>query len=263
MTDVFSFVEGDLPLLVSVPHDGRDLAPGQDATMTDAGLRLPDTDWHVRRLYEFAVGLGANVIAANYSRYVVDLNRSADDTALYDGQVSTGLCPTRTFAGEPIYRDIEQLPGDEVEARVEAYWRPYHDHLVETLGSIRANHGYALLWDAHSIAGEVPRLFDGILPDLSLGTNDGASCGPAIAASVAAVAEGSSYSSVLNGRFRGGYITRHYGKPDAGIHAIQLELSQRNYMDESSAEYDDILASELQRTLAAMLTAFTEIAPDS
>jgi N-formylglutamate amidohydrolase len=260
MSDVFSCTESNSPLLISIPHDGRRLAPGQSEKMTGVGMALPDTDWHVRRLYEFATGLGASILAANYSRYVVDLNRPADDGALYDGQVSTGICPQSTFAGEPIYDDHDALPADEVASRVRDFWYPYHDRLRDLLDMIQAKHGYALLWDAHSIAGEVPRLFDGVLPDLSLGTNDGNSCDPAIAASVAAVAEGSPYSSVLNGRFRGGYITRHYGDPAENVHAIQLELSQRNYMDEKSGDFDEQAAQKLRKTLASMLTTFAESA---
>jgi N-formylglutamate amidohydrolase len=176
MSAVFDFIDGESPLLVSIPHDGRELAPGMAARMTTAGRALPDTDWHVRRLYDFAEELGASVIAANYSRYVVDLNRSADDVALYPGQVSTGLCPLETFAGEPIYSGNAELSEAERRARVETYWRPYHDRLQQALARIVDRFGYALLWDAHSIRAEVPLLFDGRLPDLNIGTNAGASC---------------------------------------------------------------------------------------
>jgi len=260
MTRVFDFVAGDSPLLVSIPHDGRELAPGMAERMTGAGRALPDTDWHVRRLYDFVAELGASVLAANCSRYVVDLNRPADDSALYSGQVSTGLCPTMTFAGEPIYADGYQLRDQDRRKRIDAYWRPYHEKLRSELDRLVAGFGYALLWDAHSIRGELPLLFDGALPDLNIGTNGGLSCSEAMSDAVGAAAASAAYSSVTNGRFRGGYITRHYGDPAAGVHAIQLEIAQRTYMDEQSLAYAEPAAARLAATIAGMLTAFTNTA---
>lgn len=255
MTDVFSYTDGNIPLIISIPHDGRALMPGQADRMTKEGRAIPDTDWFVRELYAFAGELGASVIAANYSRYVVDLNRPADDAALYAGQVSTGLCPTKTFNGQNIYIDGETVSATEQQDRVEGYWRPYHDRLAAVLGDLRDKYGFALLWDAHSIASEVPMLFPGVLTDLNIGTNGGDSCGSSCESSVMNVAEASDYSSVLNGRFKGGYITRHYGDPEAGIHAIQLELSQRCYMDESSSSFDVGLAARVGGTIRNMLIA--------
>ena len=168
MTNVFTFSEGDSPLLVSIPHDGRHLAPGQADRMTKEARELPDTDWHVRKLYDFARDLGASVIAANYSRYVVDLNRGTDDLALYEDQVSTGLFPDKTFSGQDIYISSQTVSSQEQQQRISAYWRPYHERIATTLVKLRQKHGYALLWDAHSIAGEVPKLFPGVLPDLNL-----------------------------------------------------------------------------------------------
>ena len=187
MNDVFAFREGDSPLLISVPHDGRRVPPGVHARMTPAGRALPDTDWHVARLYDFAHELGASMLVANYSRYVIDLNRPASDEALYPGQLATGLCPVQTFAGEDIYQEGRVDP-DEIAARTELYWRPYHDHIAQTLEQLRGRHGYALLWDAHSIPSEVPRLFAGQLSALKIGTYAGASCGTAIEVSLAEVA---------------------------------------------------------------------------
>lgn len=256
MTEVFSFVEGDSPLLISIPHDGRALMPGQEERMTDAGRSLPDTDWHVQRLYRFAADLGASVIAANYSRYVIDLNRSADDRALYDGQIATGLCPLRTFAGDDIYSSGEGMSADEQPGRVRDFWQPYHDQLEQTISAIKARFGYALLWDAHSIATEVPLLFDGHLPDLSIGTNGGQSAAAGLEAAVMAVAHASPYSSVSNGRFKGGHITRRHGNPENCVHAIQLELAQHNYMDEKSLEFDEERAARLRLTIKDMLVAF-------
>ena len=263
MSAVFDFVDGKSPLLVSIPHDGRKLAPGMAAGMTAAGRALPDTDWHVCRLYDFAEELGASVIAANYSRYVVDLNRSADDAALYPGQVSTGLCPLETFAGEPIYTGDVVLSDAERRIRVETYWRPYHDRLQQALARIIDRFGYALLWDAHSIRAEVPLLFDGRLPDLNIGTNGGASCRDSIAKATGAVAAASAFSSVIDGRFKGGFITRQYGDPGRGVHAIQLEIAQRTYMDEGSFEYLPPVAERLRAVIAPMLEAFLSSAADA
>ena len=257
MIDVFAFREGGTPLLISVPHDGRHLPADMQGSMTAEGVALPDTDWHVARLYEFAADLGANILVANYSRYVVDLNRPATDEALYPGQVATGLCPRQTFAGESIYVG-ETTP--DIAARVETYWKPYHDKIRATLDALRERHGYALLWDAHSIPSRAPRLFDGELPALNIGTNDGASCGDPLEQAIDAVAASSDYSTVLNGRFRGGYITRHYGDPGNDIHAVQLEIAQRVYMDEQTRTFDAEKASGLRDTLRTMLGAYLETA---
>ncbi len=254
MTDTFFFEQGASPLLISIPHDGRDLAPGMEERMSEAGLSLPDTDWHVRRLYGFAGQLGASVLAARFSRYVVDLNRPSSDAALYDGQLSTGLCPSATFAGANIY-----APGKScgsLEQRTQTYWQPYHDRLDAELTRICRQFGYALLWDAHSIRSEVPTLFDGVLPDMSIGTNDGASCDPYRQRAVYQVAKRSDYSVVLNGRFKGGYITRNYGNPENNVHAIQLELAQRSYMDEKTLRYNEGASGRLSDVVRAMLSEF-------
>lgn len=256
MTPVFAYLPGSAPLLISVPHDGRQIPPAMAAGMTNIGRAIPDTDWNVNRLYAFAGELGASVLAANYSRYVVDLNRSASDEALYVGQVSTGLCPAASFAGEPLYLPGKQPDEREKQARVKAYWLPYHEKLSATLADLKSRFGYALLWDAHSIPGEVPLLFGGRLPDLNIGTNGGKSCAPAMEAAVSGAAEASSCSSVLNGRFKGGYITRQYGQPDRDVHAVQLELAQRCYMDEKSLRYDEAAAAKLGETIRSMLQAF-------
>ncbi|NIV17206.1 MAG: N-formylglutamate deformylase [Woeseiaceae bacterium] len=257
MIETFTFEAGTAPLLVSVPHDGRTL-PGEIAsTMTDAGRSIPDTDWHVAQLYGFARELGASLIRAEYSRYVVDLNRPADNQALYSGRFGTGLCPTETFDGQEIY-----LPGTEIDVndRISEYWQPYHDKLESTLGALKKEHGMALLWDAHSIASRVPRLFEGELPELNIGTWDNRSCDPRMTGAVLAAADSGSYSVVANGRFKGGHITRHYGRPADGVHAIQLELAQRAYMNESTHQYDEEKASRLRGTLTLMLGAYLESA---
>jgi N-formylglutamate amidohydrolase len=256
MTDVYSLHVGDLPLLVSVPHDGRQVPAEIRAAMTRAALELPDTDWHVSTLYDFVPELGASMITANYSRYVVDLNRPPDDARLYEGKPGTGLCPQTTFAGEPLYRNADAIDTTEVAARVEQYWHPYHERLQEVLDELRGRHGYALLWDAHSIPSRVPTLFDGELPILNLGTWDDRSCDARISDVLFAVADSSDYAAVKNGRFKGGYITRHYGDPVSRVNAVQLELAQRAYMDEASYDYSPERAGRLRRTLHRLLETF-------
>ena len=266
MSAVFRHHTGELPLLISVPHDGRDIPDDIHGRMTDLGRSIPDTDWDVAKLYEFATDLGAGTVVApppppppppppHFSRYVIDLNRSAEDSALYPGQVVTGLCPEQTFGGEAIYRS-GGVGENEKAGRVDQYWRPYHEHIRAALASLRETHGYALLWDAHSIPSVVPRLFDGELPELNLGSNGGASCGKSIEDAVTAEALSSPFDVVLNGRFKGGYITRHYGDPDNDVHAVQLEIAQRAYMTENATSLDAKKAAVLRDTLRKILNTF-------
>jgi N-formylglutamate deformylase len=259
MSDVYTFHEGTVPLLISVPHDGRRLPDVIRARMTEAGRAIPDTDWHVARLYDFARDLGAHLLVADYSRYVIDLNRPADDESLYPGQVSTGLCPVKTFSGDDIYLAGE-LTSDEIADRIAGYWQPYHDRIRQTLDAIHAEHGYAVVWDAHSIPSEVPRLFEGELPVLNVGTFGGQSCSPQLESAVFEIAAGSPYSAILNGRFQGGFITRHYGDVANRVYAVQLEIAQRAYMNEVSHDYDTEKASRLRVTLRAMLETCIELA---
>jgi len=253
---VYDFYEGELPLLISVPHDGRELPDDIASRMTPAARQLPDTDWHVAELYAFARDMGASMICARYSRYVVDLNRPADDAALYPGQVATGICPAFTFAGDALYEDRAGVSAGEREARTERYWQPYHRCIERKLAELKSRHGFALLWDAHSIASEVPGLFDGQLPVLNLGTNKGQSCAADIEAALVQVAEDSDYTFVSNGRFTGGHITRYFGQPAAGIHAVQLELAQRSYMDEKTLRYDQQRATALRRVIRELLNTY-------
>ncbi len=258
--DVYSYHAGELPLVVSVPHDGRQVPEDIAAGLTPAGRAMPDTDWHVVRLYDFCRELGAGMLVANYSRYVVDLNRPAGDESLYPGRFTTGLCPSVTFDGRPIYAHGGDVPAAEKARRVVRYWQPYHDRLERALRDTERRHGYALLWDAHSIPSRVPSLFDGELPALSIGTNGGVSCPAPIEDAVYDAARSSPYSSVRNARFKGGFITRHYGRADASCHAIQLELTQRCYMDEATLAYDDGRAGVLVQTLGRMLLAYVDAA---
>jgi len=252
----FSLHRGSVPLLVSLPHDGSVIPDAMAARMTESARAAPDTDWHVARLYAFARDLGASILVPRCSRYVVDLNRSPDDVSLYPGQNTTGLCPIVQFSGDPVYRDDQQPAPGEIAARVDAYWRPYHAALSEELRRLRAQHGRAVLWEGHSIRGECPFLFDGRLPDLNLGTAAGASCSSALQLKLeAALASQRRYDFVVNGRFKGGYITRHYGEPDNGIDAVQLEISQRIYMDEDTFAYDETKARDTQQVIRKLLEA--------
>jgi N-formylglutamate deformylase len=228
---LFHLHEGQGRLVVSVPHAGTYLPPDIAATLTPIGRAVIDTDWYVDQLYDFVRETDASIIVATHSRTVVDLNRGPNGEKLYPGQAETGICPTETFAGAPLYRN--DPPGQAARARrVEAFWQPYHTALAASLERAKALHGHARLLDAHSIRSRVPRLFEGALPDLNFGTNAGTACPPSVATRAIGAAANRGFSHVLDGRFKGGYITRHYGRPNAGIDALQLELTQGSYMDE-------------------------------
>jgi N-formylglutamate deformylase len=230
---VFTLQLGTAPLLLSVPHAGTEIPPEQRARYTERALQVEDTDWHLERLYAFARDLGASFIVPRYSRYLVDLNRPSENAPMYPGRNNTELVPTRHFTGEPIYRVGQQPDEAEIRRRVAAYWQPYHDALRDELVRIRAQHGHAVLFDAHSIKSELPWLFEGRLPDMNLGTVGGTSCAPSLRDALAAVfAAEPRYSHVVDGRFKGGHITRHFGRPAEGLHAVQLEMCWSAYMDE-------------------------------
>ena len=249
---------GTAPLLISLPHDGSEIPPEIAARLTPSARRAPDTDWHVSRLYAFARELGASMLVPRFSRYVVDLNRPPDDVSLYPGQNTTGLCPIVQFSGEPVYLDGQQPTPAEIASRVQTYWQPYHETLQQEIARLRELHGRVVLWEGHSIRAVVPFLFDGRLPDFNLGTAGGASCTPALQARLDGVLSAQSrYSHVINGRFKGGYITRQYGRPADRIEAIQLELAQLNYMDEDDFSYlperAEPTAAVIRRLLEAAL----------
>jgi N-formylglutamate deformylase len=252
-TDVpkFKFRQGRAPLLVSMPHVGTHIPADIASNMTEAALKLPDTDWHLEQLYDFLDELGASVLVATHSRYVIDLNRPSDNANLYPGQDTTGLCPIDTFHKDAIYR-VGALPDEaEIRRRVDAYWTPYHAMLSAELQRIRAEHGVAMLWDAHSICSVVPRFFEGRLPDFNIGTASGTSCDPRLGERLLDAARHSSgHSAVLNGRFKGGHITRHYGKPQQNIHAVRLELAEATYMQEDHPyRFDEMLANGVRPAL--------------
>ena len=256
---------GDSPLVVDVPHAGRHVPDAIALRMTPAARALPDTDWHVDELYRFAPSTGATLIVATHSRYVVDLNRDPSGAALYPDADNTELCPTRTFANEPIYAPGDTPDDAEVEARRVAFFDPYHAVIAAEIARVRERHGYAILIDGHSIAAEVPRFFAGRLPDLNLGTGGGASCDPSLereATGIVAGAQG--FTHVVNGRFKGGYITRHFGTPRSNVHALQLEMVQACYMDEAQpARLDLARAAALVGVLERLVVTLSEWRPAS
>ena len=257
--DTFTLHRGTAPLFVSLPHDGTELPDDIAARLTPSARRVPDTDWHVSRLYAFALELGASMIIPRYSRYVIDLNRPPDNASLYPGQNTTGLCPIVQFSGEPVYQAGAEPSNTEIAARIETYWRPYHEALVTELARIRAVHGRVVLWEGHSIRSVVPFLFEGELPDFNLGTAGGASCTAELQSRLVAVLSAArEHTHAVNGRFKGGYITRHYGEPAQDAEAVQLELAQLNYMDEDTFEYLDELAAKTQRVLRPLLETCIE-----
>lgn len=247
---------GSAPLLISLPHDGTALTDDIASRLTDSARCVPDTDWFVSRLYAFAKNLGASILVPQYSRYVVDLNRSPEDVSLYPGQNTTGLCPVVQFNGEPVYRERLQPLPEEILWRIQNFWQPYHHALQVELERLKTLHGRVLLWEGHSIRSTMPFLFEGRLPDINIGTVDGASCRPKTQASIESVlAMQSDFTWVINGRFKGGYITRHYGQPDQGIEAVQLELAQCTYMNEQSLIFDEMRASRVETLIETMLRA--------
>ena len=259
----FELQRGTAPLLISLPHDGSFIPEDIAARMHPAAQRSPDTDWHVHRLYApLAQALGASMLWPSASRYVIDLNRPADGQALYPGRRETGLVSTIGFDGAPLYRDGMEPDAAETGLRVARWWQPYHAALAAELDALRARHGRVLLWEGHSIRSRVPMLFDGVLPDLNLGTAGGASCvAPRRDALARAVQAQTRYSHVLDGRFKGGYITRHYGRPADGIDAVQLELAQATYMDEDSLDFDERRAAALRETIGTLIQACLAASP--
>jgi N-formylglutamate deformylase len=254
--DVFHFQRGSIPLLISIPHLGTHIPADIRNQLTDAAEEVADTDWHLDRLYDFAARAGASVLGARYSRYVVDLNRPASGESLYPGQTTTGLYPTETFRGEPLYRNGSGPDDEEARYRLETFWTPYHTRLREEIARLKAEFGAVLLWEAHSIASVLPRLFEGKLPDLNIGTNSGASCDPAVLDAMTATLGDQPYTWIANGRFKGGYITREYGQPEQGVHAVQLEMCQSTYMDERAPfGYRPDLAEKVQPVVERMVMA--------
>ncbi len=256
-------IEGDGPLILGQPHGGLSVPDAIAARLNPLGRTLADADWHIARLYE-GLAPGATVVRATFHRYVIDANRDPSGASLYPGRNTTGLVPLTDFDGRPIWRDGQAPGADEIEARRDAFHAPYHAALDAQIARTRARHGVAVIYDCHSIRSRIPFLFEGLLPVFSIGSNDGASCAPAVAeaaraACAAAASEG--FDHVLDGRFKGGWTTRRCGRPEAGAHAIQMELAQRAYMDETAPfAYRPDLAGRVRPTLAEALRRLDALA---
>ncbi len=249
--DIFTLHRGIAPLLLSLPHVGTVLPDELRTRLVDRAALVEDTDWHLERLYAFARRLGASILVPRHSRYLIDLNRPPENAPMYPGANNTELCPTRFFSGDALYRDGCAPDDAEVRQRLARYWRPYHDALQGELARLRERHGHAVLFDGHSIKSELPWLFDGRLPDLNLGTASGASCAPSLRAELAGVlARQQGFTHVVDGRFKGGYITRQYGRPADGVHAVQLEMGLCCYMEEDAPwGWDDERARGIEPVL--------------
>ena len=246
-------------MLISMPHNGQSLANEIVGTMTDTARSVPDTDWYMDKLYDFALELGISVIKPEYSRYVIDLNRDITGVNLYPGANSTELCPTTAFDHSPLYLPGQAPNEQEVSRRIEHYWQPYHQALSATLAQMKAEFGKVVLLDAHSILSHVPRFFEGKLPDFNFGTADGKSCSEQLVEQIQQL-DLAPYTSVVNGRFKGGYITRAYGDPENNVHAVQLELSQHTYMDEPSNHYNEVNAEKVKAKLIDFVTCLANFA---
>ncbi|MEW6983714.1 N-formylglutamate deformylase [Colwelliaceae bacterium 6471] len=259
MSNTYELIKGRVPLLISMPHNGEAIPEDIAVTMTEKAQGVPDTDWHKDKLYDFARELGAYILMPKYSRYVIDLNRDPDGVDLYPGANSTELCPTTAFDLSPLYKDDQQPSEHEIMRRITEYWQPYHQAIRTTLDDMHGQHGCAVLLEAHSILSHVPRFFDGQLPDFNFGTANGSSCATELITAIEQL-DFSPYSMVTNGRFKGGFITRAYGQPEKNIHAVQLELSQRTYMNEPSDEYNEKLAAQVKPKLQSLVNCLINFA---
>ncbi|PHR62591.1 MAG: N-formylglutamate deformylase [Robiginitomaculum sp.] len=255
---LFICEEHDGPVLLNFPHSGVELPDEIASQLNERGHVLADTDWHVPELYSFARGQ-VSWLEAKYARYVVDLNRDPDGTSLYPGQASTGFCPDTDFVGAPIYQIGQSPDVAEIKVRRTRYFDPYHTMLQSQIERIRAKFGFCILLDCHSIRSEVPRLFLGQLPDLNLGVFGGNSCASELADLAQASLQGGPFSFVRDGRFKGGWITRNYGQPKRGVHALQLEITQSCYMDEQAlGPFVPDRAKELQKVLGKLVKGMSD-----
>jgi N-formylglutamate deformylase len=254
-----TITEGAGPIILAQPHGGTFVPEDILDTLNETGRGLADTDWHITRLYDGLIE-GATIVAANFHRYVIDANRDPSGVSLYPGQNTTGLCPTTDFDSNPIYRDGAEPDADAIEARRQKFHAPYHAALRAEIDRVRGIHGIAILYDCHSIRSDIPFLFDGLLPVFNIGTNDGRTCAPGLEKAVVDICQkAAGYDTVVNGRFKGGWTTRHYGDPVNGVHAIQMELAQRVYMDETPPwSYRDNLAAKVRLPLAEILKKLNE-----
>ena len=255
MTSIVTVTRGPSPLILWMPHPGTGLPPEVDAALNERGRLVEDTDWHMREVYAFAERFQPTIVEAKLSRYVIDLNRDPSGVSLYPGQATTELVPTTTFDGAPIWSD--PLTAAEIARRREAYFEPYHRALADEIARVKALHGYAVLWDCHSIKSVIPRLFEGTLPTLNLGTNSGASCAASLGLAAERTMTANAFSCIANGRFKGGWITRHYGRPAEHVHALQMEKALSAYLATEAAPwtFDAATAAPLQSALAAIIAA--------
>lgn len=257
MNSTYSLSTGNIGVLISMPHNGQKIPKNIADTMIPSAQNVTDTDWYMDKLYDFASAMGIYTLTPKYSRYVIDLNRNSTGEALYVGADNTELCPTSAFDLSPLYLINQQPTSEEIANRIKHYWQPYHQALTETLTQLKQQHGKVVLLDAHSILSQVPRFFKGKLPDFNFGTADGTSCDELLLKNIQNL-DLSPYTSVCNGRFKGGYITRAYGDPSNNIHAIQLELSQHTYMDEPSNHYNDEKAEKVKIQLKSFVQCLVD-----
>jgi N-formylglutamate deformylase len=260
---IFTLHRGTVPLLLSLPHVGTVIAPDIREKLVPRALAVEDTDWHLEPLYNFVRAMGASLIVPTHSRYVIDLNRPSENTPMYAGTNNTELCPTRFFTGDALYQDGKVPDEADIARRCQTYWQPYHDALQTELARIQGIHGHAVLFDGHSIKSMLPWLFDGQLPDLNLGTVNGASCAPGLRQAMGTVLGAQSeFTHVVDGRFKGGYITRRYGQPGKGVHAVQLEMCWRCYMaEEPPYQIDAQRAQQITPVLRALVQTMIDWKP--
>jgi N-formylglutamate deformylase len=263
-TPWLSVRQGAAPLLLCMPHTGTEIPPAIGACLASHWLARKDSDWWIDRLYAFAPALGASVVRTGLSRTVIDPNRDPSGASLYPGQATTELCPTTTFDGEPLYRAGAAPSAAEIAARRRAFFEPYHRAVAAQIARLRERHPAIVLYDCHSIRSRIPRLFAGTLPNFNIGTFAGASCAPALTARIERLCDAGEFSRVTNGRFKGGYTTRHYGRPQDGVHALQMELACRGYLREPDGEvdagnwpceFDEAFAAPMRAVLEQVLTA--------
>ncbi len=259
MNSSYTLSKGKIGVLISMPHNGQLIPSDIEKKMTDKARKIPDTDWYMDKLYNFAQELGIAVITPTYSRYVIDLNRDVNGVNLYPGANSTELCPTTAFDLSPLYLENKQPDEKEIERRIALYWKPYHQAIKDLLADMQQKFNRVVLLDAHSILSHVPRFFSGQLPDFNFGNADGRSCSSTLIDEIKSL-DLSPYTSIVNGRFKGGFITRSYGKPKENIHAIQLELSQHTYMNEPSNQYNIEKAEQVKGKLKSVVCCLANFA---
>ena len=262
MTNI-DIIQGSSPLVLGLPHTGTKLPDDCAQRLNARGLAMSDTDWHIHDLYADLLE-NVTMIRTRVHRYVIDVNRDPSGKSLYPGQNTTGLCPLTDFDGQSIYQSDQEPNSAEVARRLELYHLPYHAALKAELDRIRRMHGFAILYDCHSIRSRIPFLFDGVLPDFNIGTDEGRTCDADIARAVSVLcAQAKGYTSTVNGRFKGGWTTRHYGRPTEGVHAIQMELAQSIYMVEHPPwTYKPVLADQLRNHLKSILQTLNDWRPN-